>query len=127
MLFNRKNTSEKNTDALESMIKLLNDPNSSFVEGQDKALQELSEKYQVSVADLKNAKSASDIVTTNEEITFKNIDVLRSKVDFLKANSLMGKAVGQQAGILSMRNYEKTSTLNEEYKMAVEQQNKTEP
>ena len=120
----RKNTSEKNTDALESMIKLLNDPNSSFVEGQDKALQELSEKYQVSVADLKNAKSASDIVTTNEEITFKNIDVLRSKVDFLKANSLMGKAVGEQAGILSMRNYEKTSKLNEEYKMAVEQQNK---
>ena len=120
----RKKTSEKNTDALKDMLKLLGDPKSSFVVGKDKAMQELTEKYQISEADLQSAKSAADVATTNEELTFKNIDVLRSKVDFLKANSLMGKALGEQAGILSMRNYEKTSKLNEEYKMAVEQQNK---
>ena len=120
----RKEISEKNTESLESMVKLLSNPNSPFVVGQDKAMQELTEKYQVSEADLQIAKSASDVATTNEEVTFKNIDVLRNKVDFLKANSLMSKAIGEQAGILSMRNYEKTSKLNEEYKMAVEQQNK---
>ncbi len=120
----RNKTSEKNTDALKDMLKLLSNPDSSFVVGKDKAMQELSEKYKISEADLQSAKSVADVATTNEEITFKNIDVLRSKVDFLKANALMGKAIGEQAGILSMRNYEKTSKLNEEYKMAVEQQNK---
>jgi hypothetical protein len=120
----RKNSSEKNTDALKDMLKLLSDPSSSFVVGKDKAMQELTEKYQISEADLQNAKSTADVATTNEEVTFKNIEVLRNKVDFLKANSLMGKAIGEQAGILSMRNYEKTSKLNEEYKMAIEQQNK---
>lgn len=120
----KKKSSEKNTEALKDMLKLLNDPSSSFVVGKDKAMQELTEKYQISEADLQSAKSVADVATTNEEITFKNIDVLRNKVDFLKANALMGKAIGEQAGILSMRNYEKTSKLNEEYKMAVEQQNK---
>lgn len=128
----KKQSAEANAEGLKKQADILNS-NTNYVEGQDKAMQNISQKSQVANETLNDAKTAEEMVSqgsststtsTGQQDPFENIDVLRRKVDFLKAQSLMGKDLGESAQVLSYRNYKQTVKLNEEYKMALEQQYK---
>lgn len=124
---NAKSSNEqakKNVDALKLQSEIMANPDSPYVDGQDKIMQQLSEHMQVGQQHLKQSSVGADMVSSEnnqgQQSPFENIDLLRRKVDYLNANALMQKKVGEQAQLLAYSGYKQEIKLNEEYKIRLE-------
>ena len=120
----RKEKAQLNSDGIAAQAKIAANPNSEYVPGQEKLMQQLMEQEQVSQQNLKEASTENDMVSAEnnqgQQDPFENIDILRRKVDFLTANSLMRKKVGEHAELLAYKDYAQEISLNEEYKINLE-------
>jgi len=121
---NNKSKAKSNSDAIKKQTEIMTNPNSEYVEGEEKVMQELAQQAQISQLNLNKATVDSDMVSPannqGQENPFENIDILRNKVDYLNANAIMQKRIGEQAQMLAYSGYEKEVSLNEEYKIRLE-------
>lgn len=121
---NDKNKAKGNADAIKKQVEIMTNPNADYVEGEEKVMQELAQQAELGQLNLNKATVNSEMVSSEsnqgQENPFENIDVLRNKVDYLTANSLMQKKVGEQAQMLAYAGYKQEVSLNEEYKIRLE-------
>lgn len=124
---NAVNTTTKaqlNADALKKQAAIMSNPNAEYVDGEEKVMSQIANQMQISQQNLNQAKVGSDMVSPvnnqGQQNPFENIDVLRNKVDYLNANALMQKKIGEQAELLAYSGYKQEVKLNEEYKIRLQ-------
>tara|TARA_Y100000592_G_scaffold58091_1_gene90989 strand:+ start:3481 stop:6723 length:3243 start_codon:yes stop_codon:yes gene_type:complete len=119
-----KQKAKQNVDGLKLQSEIMSNPNSDYVDGEEKIMQQLSEQMQVGEQYLKQSSVGADMVSSEnnqgQQSPFENIDLLRRKVDYLNANALMQKKIGEQAQLLAYSGYKQEIKLNEEYKIRLE-------
>lgn len=119
-----KNKSKQNADAIKGQIDIMTNPNAEFVDGEDKIIQQLLDQGAISQQDLNKATKEAEMVTPQDNQgqpnPFENVDILRRKVDYLTASALMKQKIGEQAQLLAYKDFEQKTTLNEEYKIRLE-------
>ena len=131
----REKKVQQNQKAIEDQLKIVNDPNKQIVDGQQELVQTLQNQAQGSQANLDEAKIEADMVkkgsstattTSGQQDPFADINTLRRKVDYLKANASMRRDFNEASQLYSFRNYKRTQKVNELYLANYKEQLKRE-
>jgi|11BtaG_2_1085332.scaffolds.fasta_scaffold00158_7 hypothetical protein len=115
---------KKNAEGVKKQQELLLDPNSEYVPGQEEAIQKVNQQNEIAQQSLNKSTEYANMVSVEnnrgQQNPFEDLNILRRKVDYLNANAIMQKKVGEQAQLLAYKDYKQEVSLNEEYKIRLE-------
>ena len=85
--------------------------------GQEEAIQKVNQQNEIAQQSLNKSTEYANMVSVEnnrgQQNPFEDLNILRRKVDYLNANAIMQKKVGEQAQLLAYKDYKQEVSLNE--------------